>query len=117
MKKILEVLRYGEHDIRFHTDIDPKNDPEIINQTVVEVAMAMMTTLWGGNEQAVLAMIRALSIADLGVSVNRRQMVSFLSEASESLAASLNEARKAFEKSGGKCAVFGPGMAPPKSRS
>ena len=69
MKKILEVLRYGENDIRFHTDIDPKKDPEIINQTVVEVAMAMMTTLWGGNEQAVLAMIRALSIADLGVSV------------------------------------------------
>ena len=30
---------------------------------------------------------------------------------------SLNEARKAFEKSGGKCAVFGPGVAPPKSRS
>ena len=111
MKKILEVLRYGENDIRFHTDIDPKKDPEIINQTVVEVAMAMMTTLWGGNEQAVLAMIRALSIADLGVSVNRRQMVSFLD------AASLHEARKTFEKSGGKVSVFAPGMAPPKSRS
>ena len=36
MKKILEVLRYGENDIRFHTDIDPKKDPEIINQTVVK---------------------------------------------------------------------------------
>ena len=117
MKKILEVLRYGENDIRFHTDLDPRKDPDIINQTVVEVAMAMMTTLWGGNEQAVLAMIRALSIADLGVSVNRRQMISFLDDASESLAASLNEARKAFEKSGGKCTVFGPGVAPPKSRS
>ena len=117
MKKILEVLRYGENDIRFHTDLDPKKDPEIINQTVVEVAMAMMTTLWGGNETAVLAMIRALSIADLGVSVNRRQMVSFLNEASESLAASLHEARKTFEKSGGKVSVFAPGMAPPKSRS
>ena len=100
MKKILEVLRYGENDIRFHTDIDPKKDPEIINQTVVEVAM-----------------IRALSIADLGVRVNRRQMVSFLNEASESLAASLHEARKTFEKSGGKVSVFAPGMAPPKSRS
>ena len=117
MKKILEVLRYGENDIRFHTDMDPRKDPDIINKTVVEVAMAMMTTLWGGNEQAVLAMIRALSIADLGVSVNRRQMVSFLNEASESLAASLHEARKTFEKSGGKVSVFAPGMAPPKSRS
>ena len=117
MKKILEVLRYGENDIRFNTDIDPLKDPEIIHQTVTELAMAMMTTLWGGNEQAVLAMIRALSIADLGVSVNRRQMVGFLDEASETLAASLRDARKAFEKSGGKCTVFGPGVAPPKSRS
>ena len=85
MKKILEVLRYGENDIRFNTDIDPLKDPEIIHPTVTELAMAMMTTLWGGNEQAVLAMIRA--------------------------------ARKAFEESGGKVMVFGPGVAPPKSRS
>ena len=117
MKKILEVLRYGENDIRFNTDLDPRKDPEIINKTVVEVAMAMITTLWGGNEQAVLAMIRALSIADLGVSVNRRQMISFLDDASEGLATSLRDARKAFEKSGGKVSVFAPGMAPPKSRS
>ena len=117
MKKILEVLRYGENDIRFRTDIDPLKDPDVIHETVIEVAMAMMTTLWGGNEQAVLAMIRALSIADLGVSVNRRQMVDFLDEASEGLASSLLEARKAFEKAGGKAAFFPPGVAPPKSRS
>ena len=117
MKKILEVLRYGEHDIRFRTDIDPLKDPDVIHETVIEVAMAMMTTLGGGNEQAVLAMIRALSIADLGVSVNRRQMVGFLDEASETLAASLLDARKAFEKSGGKVTLFAPGVAPPKSRS
>ena len=107
MKKILEVLRYGEHDIRFRTDIDPLKDPDVIHETVIEVAMAMMTTLWGGNEQAVLAMIRALSI----------QMVDFLDEASEGLASSLLEARKAFEKAGGKATFFPPGVAPPKSRS
>ena len=117
MKIILEVLRYGENDIRFHTDIDPLKDPEIIHRTVTELAMAMMTTLWGGNEQAVLAMIRALAISDLGVSVNRRQMVGFLNEASEILEASLRDARKAFEQAGGKVMVFGPGVAPPKSRS
>ena len=117
MKKILEVLRYGENDIRFNTDIDPLKDPEIIHQTVTELAMAMMTTLWGGNEQAVLAMIRALDISDLGVSVNRRQMVAFLNEASEVLEDSLRAARKAFEESGGQLMVFGPGVAPPKSRS
>lgn len=117
MKKILEVLRYGENDIRFRTDIDPLKDPNVIHETVIELAMAMMTTLWGGNEQAVLAMIRALSIADLGVSVNRRQMVGFLDEASETLAASLRDARKAFEQSGGKVTLFPPGIAPSKSRS
>lgn len=117
MKRILEVLRYGENDIRFRTDIDPLKDPNIIPKTVTEVAMAMMTSLWGGNEQAVLAMVRALSIADLGVSVNRSQMIGFLDEASEGLATSLQEAREAFEKSGGKVTVFPPGVAPPKSRS
>ena len=117
MKKILEVLRYGENDIRFNTDIDPLKDPEIIHQTVTELAMAMMTTLWGGNEQAVLAMIRALAISDLGVSVNRRQMVGFLNEASAALEDSIRDARKAFEETGGKMMVFGPGVAPPKSRS
>ena len=117
MKKILEVLRYGENDIRFNTDIDPLKDPEIIHQTVTELAMAMMTTLWGGNEQVVLAMIRALAISDLGVSVNRRQMVAFLNDASEVLEDSLRAARKAFEEAGGKVTVFGPGIAPPKSRS
>ena len=50
MKKILEVLRYGENDIRFRTDIDPLKDPDTVHQTVTELAMAMMTTLWGGNE-------------------------------------------------------------------
>ena len=117
MKKILEVLRYGENDIRFRTDIDPLKDPNIIHETVIEVAMAMMTTLWGGNEQAVLAMIRALSIADLGVSVNRRQMIGFLNEASAVLADSIHDARKAFEETDGKVMFFGPGVAPPKSRS
>ena len=101
MKKILEVLRYGENDIRFRTDIDPLKDPDTVHQTVTELAMAMMTTLWGGNEQAVLAMIRALAIADLGVSVNRRQMVGFLDDASGMLEASIRDARRAFEQSGG----------------
>lgn len=117
LKKILEVLRYGENDIRFNTDIDPLKDPEIIHQTVIELAMAMMTTLWGGNEQAVLAMIRALAISDLGVSVNRRQMLGFLNDASGALEESLRSARKAFEESGGKVMVFGPGVPPSKSRS
>ena len=95
----------------------PSSITGIIPETTSELAIAMMTTLWGGNELAVLAMIRALAIADLGVSVNRRQMVGFLNEASAMLEDSLRSARKAFEETGGKVLVFGPGIAPPKKRS
>ena len=42
MKKILEVLRYGENDIRFHTDLDPTKAPGIIPETTTELARAMM---------------------------------------------------------------------------
>jgi len=38
-------------------------------------------------------------------------------DASGMLEASIREARQAFEQSGGKVMVFGPGVAPPKSRS
>ena len=114
MKKILEVLRYGENDIRFNTDLDPRKDPEIINKTVVEVAMAMITTLWGGNEQAVLAMIRSLCIADIGVSVNRKEMIEMLDHATEHLAQAMRDAHEAMARSGITVQTFGPGVPPPK---
>ena len=38
MKKILEVLRYGENDIRFRTDIDPLKDPD--RETIFENCVA-----------------------------------------------------------------------------
>ncbi len=117
MKKILEVVRYGDNDIRFRTDMDPLKNPDSISQTISEVAFAMMTTLWGGNEQSVLAMIRALAIADLGVSVNRKEMIAFLDDSSAILAKTFRSARKAFEKSGGKMQIFGPGISPGKTRS
>jgi hypothetical protein len=44
-------------------------------------------------------------------------MVGFLNEASAMLEDSLRSARKAFEETGGKVLVFGPGIAPPKKRS
>ena len=117
MKKILEVVRYGENDIRFRTDMDPLKDPNLIPQTISELAFAMMTTLWGGNEQAVLAMVRALAIADLAVSVNRREMLAFLDDASGMLVETLRSARKAFEETGGKMILFSPGITPGKGKN
>jgi hypothetical protein len=62
-------------------------------------------------------MIRALAIADLGVSVNRKEMIAFLDDSSAILAKTFRSARKAFEKSGGKMQMFGPGISPGKTRS
>ncbi len=73
MKKILEVLQDGDIDIRFNTDLDPVKHPNVIPNVITRTAFAMVTKLWGGNEAAVLAMIRALAIADLAVSVNRQK--------------------------------------------
>jgi hypothetical protein len=117
MKKLLEVLQYGDHDIRFNTDIDVKNNPHIVEKIIPALALTMATRLWGGNELSVLAMIRALIIADLGISVNREEMVEMMAQASKQLAHAMNEAREAMNREGIKVQVFGPETAPPHNRS
>ena len=130
MKKILEVLQYGENDIRFKTDLEVEKNPEMVlelttkfknPEMVLELttkfAWAMFTTLWGGNERTVLAMIRSLAIADLAVSVNRKEMLGFLDESSEMLVRSFQEAKEKMEQQGVKITTFAPGVQPPKMRS
>ena len=117
MRKILEVLQYGDFDIRFNTDIRACRNPDIVPDIISRSAIAMTTKLWGGNEMDVLAMIRALSVADLAVSVNREEMVRYLDESSEMLARSFIEAREMFEKQGGKVTVFPPHVKPSGTKS
>ena len=117
MKKILEVLRYGNGDIIFKTDVDPLKNPDEINNVLIQTMMTMATKLWGGNEQAVLAMIRVLAIADLALSVNRKDMIKWLDRESANLFNAFQDARKDFERSGGKVMSFGPGIMPPKTKS
>ena len=112
METILKITR-DDKGLNFDTDLDPVSNPELIHDVIIQTAMAMMTTLWGGNEQAVLAMIRAIAVADLGVSVNREQMVSFLDDASKALAGSLADARNAFVQNGGTITTFAPGVPRP----
>lgn len=116
MKKILEVHLYGENDVRFNTDFNPETRPEEVNETLTKVTLAMLTTLWGGNETAVLAMIRMLAIADLSVSVNRKQMIRLLDQESEILSQVVKEFNAKMQKEG-KLMVFGPGIMPPKIKS
>lgn len=117
MKKILEVLRYGSGDIVFRTDVDPLKNPDEVNNVLIQAMMSMATKLWGGNEQAVLAMIRVLAIADLALSVNRKEMIQWLDRESGKLYRAFQDANEAFQKDGGKIMTFGPGVMPPKTRS
>ena len=112
MKNILEVLLNGDIDIRFNTDFDPVKHPDVIPDVISRTAFAMMTRLWGGNELAVLAMIRALAVADLAVSVNRKELIRHLDEESAALARSILEAKREFERKGGKMMVFPPNVKP-----
>ena len=112
MKKILEVLQDGDIDIRFDTDFDPVKNPNAVFDVISRTAFAMVTTLWGGNEAAVLAMIRALAIADLSMCVDRKKMLRFLDEQSALMARSFRESMTAFKKKGGKVTFFPPGVKP-----
>lgn len=117
MKKILEVLQYGEADIRFNTDIKSERDFQQLPALAAQSAFTMMTKLWGGNEQGVLAAIRILALADLAVSVNRKEMLKHLEEESKTLANVLQESMEEFKRQGGKVQIFGPGVVPPQERS
>jgi hypothetical protein len=112
MKTILNVVRTDDQKIRFETDLDVKKNPDIVLELIEQFSLTMITTLWGGNEQTVLAIIRALAIADLSVSVNRKDMVRFLDETSRMAACALQEAKKDFVRYGGKFVEFAPGVKP-----
>ena len=117
MKKLLEVLQYGEHDIRFNTDVHPEKNPNLLPELTAEFALTMITKLWGGNETSVLAVIRSLDIADLAVSVNRKEMIRHLDEASAQFAQFIQDAKRQMERHGVKVMEFGPGIAPGKIKS
>ncbi len=70
MKKLLEVLQYGECDIRFNTDVDV-SDPMVIVDIAGAAAMSLANTFPGENKSAVIGVLRALYMADLAISDNK----------------------------------------------
>lgn len=117
MKKLLEVLQYGDGEIRFNTDINVNKNPEVIPDIASRAAFSMATGLWGENEVSVLAVLRALNLADLSLSVNRKEMLKEMDRNSEYLAKCLHEAKREYEKAGGKVFTFGPDIKPSKNHS
>ena len=117
MKKLLEVCQYGDFDIRFNTDIKPEMLNRVIPGLSAQIAFSMMTHLWGGKEQSVLAVIRALAVADLAASANRDEMLRMFEAAADDIVTIIKEANEAFKKNGGQVVMFGPGITPPKAKS
>lgn len=78
MKKILEVLQYGEGDIRFDTDIDVAKNPQKGMEVILKSAMAIKSQFFQKFNQSAMDMICALAIADLACSVNRKEMIGIL---------------------------------------
>ena len=93
MKKLLEVYQYGD-EIRFLTDIDVLQNPDVIADIQAKATFSMATRLWGGKEASVIAIIRALAIADLTLCVNRKEMIEMLDDLSRMGASALNGIRK-----------------------
>lgn len=111
MKKILEVLQDGSGQLRFNTDIDVMKNPQLALDITQSAMISMATTLWGGNEMSVLAMIRALAIADLSVSVNQNEMIEYLKQSSKSLGEAFRSAMKDAQRHG-KATIFPPNVKP-----
>lgn len=115
--KVLEVTLKGDGCVKFDTDVDVTKNPDQVFSVASKAAFSMVTDLWGGKEKSVMAIIRALAIADLAMSVNTNEMLVRMKESAMSLKKDFMEARRQFEKSGGKVVVFGPGVKPHPSKS
>ena len=65
------LLQCGNGELRFDTDVDVIKNPESIIDITDMAIYTMATKLWGGNEHSVVAMIRALFMADMALSPDR----------------------------------------------
>ena len=77
----------------------------------------MRTKLWGGKETAVVAMIRALAIADLCICNDRTGMVRNLDRESATFAHILRQGMEELTRNGGNIVHFSPIVTPPKTKS
>lgn len=109
MKKLLEVVIEDDGKVRFETDFDAGKDPASILDTVPLLATAMATTLWGGNEMSVLAAIRALAIADLGLCADRSGMIRLLDYNSARLEEAMEATKEELRRAGVVIHTFSPG--------
>ena len=100
MKKIIEVLDYGDNGIRFNTDLDATKNPKIILDLIPRLMLSMSSSLIGKNEINVFAAIRSLIAADLAISNNRKEMIKMLDEQTNTLSKSFRDTIETMQKQG-----------------
>jgi len=98
----------ADGEITFDTDIDITKGVKIIPDIAVKSAFAMITQLWGGKETSILAMLRALSVADMAVSINRDQMIDRLREEAQTLCQCIEDSKREMMSRGIKVYTFSP---------
>ena len=116
MKKIIEVLEYGENDIRFNTDIDVTKNPQALLDLIPKLMFSMSSSLFGKKEINVYSVIRSLISADFALSNNRKEMIKMLDEQTKALSKSFRETLNIMQKQG-KAAVIPVGTLAAKMAS
>ena len=116
MKKIIEVLEYGDNDIRFNTDLDVTRDPQLVLDLIPKLMFSMSSSLIGKKEVNVYAVIRSLISADLAISNNSKEMIKMLDEQTKILSKTFLETVKAMQEEG-KAAVIPMGTLAAKMAS
>ena len=116
MKTLLEITQKENGRILFNTDLDLTKNPSLLFQLSFDLAFAMMTNLWGGNESSVIGIIRSLAIADLSICGNRKDIVRFFDEASKDLCDGVHNAVREMEQKG-LVKTFPPNVKPSNTAS
>ena len=112
MKKILEVLQCEDGQLKFNTDLNVHKNPMEIMDLTASAMFSMATRLWGGNEQTVIAVIRALFVADMAISVDRKAVLKGLGKESEHMGEMFMKMVKELQDRG-EAMSFPPGVPAP----
>ena len=112
MRKILEVLQSSTGELTFNTDIDVEKDATIVMDIMSSAMFSMATKLWGGNEQSIIAVIRALFISDMAISTDGEFIMKGIMKEAAHMGKLFNDMMAAMEARG-IAQSFAPGVPRP----
>ena len=112
MRKILEVLQSSTGELTFNTDVDVEKDAIVVMDIMSSAMFSMATKLWGGNEQSIIAVIRALFISDMAISTDGEFIMKGIMKEAAHMGKLFNDMMAAMEARG-IAQSFAPGVPRP----